>query len=117
MHAAGLGSPHLGLHLHGLQHQQHLPGLDLDPHPLDFGVGGGRAGQAVQLVEEGGLRLVATDSYRLAVRDLEGKAVLDEGQSVLVPSRALKELERLLGAAAERPAGVSVAARALCFPA
>ncbi|MBX3314618.1 MAG: DNA polymerase III subunit beta [Actinobacteria bacterium] len=47
--------------------------------------------------ENDGLRLVATDSYRLAVRDLPGTTVLSEGQSVLVPSRALKELERLLG--------------------
>ena len=39
--------------------------------------------------EGGGLRLVATDSYRLAVRDLPGTSVLAEGQSVLVPSRAL----------------------------
>jgi DNA polymerase-3 subunit beta len=46
--------------------------------------------------ENEGLRLVATDSYRLAVRDLPGTNVLAEGQSVLVPSRALKELERLL---------------------
>jgi DNA polymerase-3 subunit beta len=51
--------------------------------------------------ESGGLRLVATDSYRLAVRDLPGTSVLREGQSVLVPSRALRELERLLGAADE----------------
>ena len=51
--------------------------------------------------EADGLRLVATDSYRLAVRDLPGTSVLREGQSVLVPSRALKELERLLGAAEE----------------
>ena len=46
--------------------------------------------------EEGGLRLVATDSYRLAVRDLPGVGVLGEGQKVLVPSRALNELLRLL---------------------
>jgi DNA polymerase-3 subunit beta len=51
--------------------------------------------------ENGGLRLVATDSYRLAVRDLPGTSVLAEGQSVLVPSRALRELERLLGSADE----------------
>lgn len=51
--------------------------------------------------EAGGLRLVATDSYRLAVRDLPGTSVLKEGQSVLVPSRALRELERLLGGAEE----------------
>lgn len=49
--------------------------------------------------EEGGLRLVATDSYRLAVRDLPGTAVLREGQEVLVPSKALTELQRLLSGA------------------
>lgn len=47
--------------------------------------------------EETGLRLVATDSYRLAVRDLPGTTVLGEGQQVLIPSRALGELTRLLG--------------------
>ena len=41
---------------------------------------------------------MATDSYRLAVRDLPGASVLREGQSVLVPSRALSELTRLLAA-------------------
>lgn len=46
--------------------------------------------------EEGGLRLVSTDSYRLAIRDLPGTAVLREGQQVLVPSRALNELARAL---------------------
>ena len=55
--------------------------------------------------EEGGLRLVATDSYRLAVRDLPGLGVLSEGQKVLVPSRALNELLRLLPGAGE---GVSL---------
>lgn len=56
----------------------------------------------VLMAAEGdGLRLVATDSYRLAVRDLPGVSVLQEGQSVLVPSRALGELARLL-AGAER---------------
>ena len=43
-----------------------------------------------------GLRLVATDSYRLALRDLPEAQVLDEGQQVLVPSRALEELGRIL---------------------
>jgi DNA polymerase-3 subunit beta len=47
--------------------------------------------------EGGGLRLVATDSYRLAVRDLAGAGILPDGQKVLVPSRALNELLRLLG--------------------
>src|SRR5687767_8564234 len=49
--------------------------------------------------EEGSLRLVATDSYRLAVRDLPGASVLREGQKVLVPSKALAELQRLLASA------------------
>jgi DNA polymerase III subunit beta len=48
--------------------------------------------------EDPGLRLVATDSYRLAVRDLPGASVLREGQKVLIPSRALAELQRLAGA-------------------
>ncbi|MBW3668106.1 MAG: DNA polymerase III subunit beta [Actinobacteria bacterium] len=49
--------------------------------------------------EESSLRLVATDSYRLAVRDLPGNTVLREGQKVLVPSKALAELQRLLSSA------------------
>lgn len=47
--------------------------------------------------ESSGLRLVSTDSYRLAVCDIEGLSVLGEGQKVLVPSRALKELARIVG--------------------
>lgn len=55
----------------------------------------------VLMAAEGdGLRLVATDSYRLAVRDLRGASVLSEGQSVLVPSKALGELARVLSGAA-----------------
>jgi DNA polymerase III subunit beta len=59
----------------------------------------------VLLVAEGsGLRLVATDSYRLAVRDLPGETVLAaalsgvaaDGRHVLVPAKALGELQRLL---------------------
>src|SRR4051812_39271152 len=51
--------------------------------------------------EADGLRLVATDSYRLSVRDLPGTTVLAEGQHVLVPSRALSELGRVLTGADE----------------
>lgn len=46
--------------------------------------------------ESDGLRLVATDSYRLAVRDLPGTSVLGPDQRVLVPAKALSELQRLL---------------------
>jgi DNA polymerase-3 subunit beta len=45
----------------------------------------------------GGLRLVATDSYRLAVRDLRGVSMLDEGQRVLVAAKGLAEVQRLAG--------------------
>lgn len=47
--------------------------------------------------EDRGLTMVATDSYRLAVRDLPASSILDAGQRVLVPSRALAELQRILG--------------------
>ncbi|MCL6091897.1 MAG: DNA polymerase III subunit beta [Actinobacteria bacterium] len=47
--------------------------------------------------EGSGIRLVATDSYRLAVKDLPGaQGVLAPDQRVLMPSRALSELQRLL---------------------
>ena len=51
--------------------------------------------------EPEGLRLVATDSYRLAVRDLAVTNVLGHGQRVVLPSRALGELQRLLSNADE----------------
>lgn len=41
-----------------------------------------------------GLRLVSTDSYRLAVRDLAGTRVLESGKNVLVSAKALGELQR-----------------------
>ena len=51
--------------------------------------------------EAEGMRMVATDSYRLAVRDLPGASVLGTDQKVLVPGRALSELQRLVGNASE----------------
>ena len=51
--------------------------------------------------EEDGLRLVSTDSYRLARRDLSGSALLGERQEVLVPGRALSEVRRAIGNAGE----------------
>lgn len=51
--------------------------------------------------EEDGLKMVATDSYRLAVRDLPRSAILSPGQKVLVPGRALAELQRILSGADE----------------
>ncbi len=46
--------------------------------------------------ENDGLQLAATDTYRLAVRDLPGASVLGEGQKVVVPGRALNELTKML---------------------
>ncbi len=47
--------------------------------------------------EDDGLRLVSTDSYRLSVCDLSGTSILGDGQKVLVPSKSLLELSRLIG--------------------
>jgi len=51
--------------------------------------------------EEDTVRMVATDSYRLAVRDLPDTSILAGGQKVLVPHRALTELQRILGSGNE----------------
>ena len=47
---------------------------------------------------EGKLRLVATDSYRMAIRDIAANVIPDDA-SFVVPARALNELQRLLGTA------------------
>ena len=45
--------------------------------------------------EGNGVRLVATDSYRLALRDIEGSDAFSDTSQILVPARALAELQRL----------------------
>ncbi len=45
--------------------------------------------------EGSGVRLVATDSYRLALRDIEGSDAFVGTAQILVPARALAELQRL----------------------
>lgn len=70
--------------------RQVVPAASNDPNRPILG--------GVQIEAEGdGVKLVATDSYRLAVRDLPGTSLLGEGQSVLVPRHALQELLRMLG--------------------
>jgi DNA polymerase III subunit beta len=61
---------------------------------------------------DGSIRMVATDSYRMAMRDLPGISALPGEEDLLVPARALAELQRLPShAAAEDQAGsVGVAA-------
>ncbi len=49
-----------------------------------------------------GVRLVATDSYRLAVRDLAGVGMLSEGQRVLVGARGLNEVQRVFSSGQDR---------------
>ena len=51
--------------------------------------------------DDEGLKMVATDSYRLAVRDLPQSSMLVSGQKVLIPGRALAELQRILSGDAE----------------
>jgi DNA polymerase-3 subunit beta len=56
--------------------------------------------------EGSGTRLVATDSYRLALRDLTGTGPLPEGtDQILIPARALTELQRLLPSGGKESAG------------
>ncbi len=45
--------------------------------------------------EGNGIRLVATDSYRLAMRDIDGSDALADATQILVPARALAELQKL----------------------
>ncbi len=45
--------------------------------------------------EGNGIRLVATDSYRLAMRDIDGTVAFTDNPQILVPARALAELQKL----------------------
>ncbi len=49
---------------------------------------------------DGSLRMVATDSYRMAMRDLTGANTILGEEDLLVPARALSELQRLPAGAA-----------------
>jgi DNA polymerase-3 subunit beta len=59
--------------------------------------------------EGSGVRLVATDSYRLALRDIEGSDAFADTSQILVPARALAELQRLsaLGSGAKETASTA----------
>ena len=50
---------------------------------------------------ETGLRLTATDSYRLAFRDFAGMTVVEANHQVLVPAKALAEVQRLASGKAD----------------
>jgi DNA polymerase-3 subunit beta len=53
----------------------------------------------LMVATDDGLRLIATDSYRLAFRDFAGLSALEPGRQVLVPAKALAEVQRLASAA------------------
>ncbi len=91
-----------------------FPSLPEPPHPATFLAAGSLAGALRQVVraassddarplltgvliaaEGNGVRLVATDSYRLAMRDIDGSDALADGAQILVPARALSELQKL----------------------
>jgi DNA polymerase III subunit beta len=91
-----------------------FPSLPEPPQPATFLPAGGLASALRQVVraassddarplltgvliapEGSGVRLVATDSYRLAMRDIEGSDAFVDSSQILVPARALAELQRL----------------------
>ena len=61
------------------------------------------------------LRMVATDSYRLSVKETALEAPLSAGFEVNVPARALQELSRLVAHAEEEPLRVSVRQNQVLF--
>ena len=66
--------------------------------------------------DEGSLRLIAPDSYRLAVRDVPGVEGLEGGQDLLVPARALQELQRAASSLdSEATIGVTLTDAEICF--
>jgi DNA polymerase-3 subunit beta len=91
-----------------------FPTLPEPPQPATFLPAGGLAGALRQVVraassddarplltgvliapEGNGVRLVATDSYRLAMRDIDGSDAFVDSSQILVPARALSELQKL----------------------
>ena len=91
-----------------------FPTLPDPPDPATFLPAAGLAGALRQVVraassddarplltgvliapEGNAVRLVATDSYRLALRDIEGSDAFVGTSQILVPARALAELQRL----------------------
>jgi DNA polymerase-3 subunit beta len=61
------------------------------------------------------LRMVATDSYRLSVKETTLETPLTSGFEVNVPARALQELARLVGHAEDEPLSISVRQNQVLF--
>ena len=65
---------------------------------------------------EGSLRLIATDSYRLAIRDIPGVAPLSAETDVLVPARALVEFQRAANSLpVDAEIGITLTSSEICF--
>jgi DNA polymerase III subunit beta len=66
--------------------------------------------------DNGTLRLFATDSYRLAVRDVPGVKGISDTEDLLVPARALQELQRAASSLAhDAEIGVTLSDAEICF--
>jgi DNA polymerase III subunit beta len=66
--------------------------------------------------DNGVLRLIATDSYRLAVRDVPEVESIGGSHDLLVPARALQELQRAAASLdAEATIGVTLTDAEICF--
>ena len=61
------------------------------------------------------LRMVATDSYRLSVKETTLETPLSSGFEVNVPARALQELARLVGHGEDEPLSISVRQNQVLF--
>jgi len=59
------------------------------------------------VIEGPTVRMVATDSYRLAVREIVLESVAGEDLEVVIPGKALEEVSKLLGESPEISLGVS----------
>ncbi len=45
---------------------------------------------------EDGIRMVATDSYRLAYKDIKGISIKEDTEDVLIPAKTLEELQKII---------------------
>ena len=61
------------------------------------------------------IRVVATDTHRLALRKLPGSAGLSESLNVIVPARVLNEVSRVLRDDAEEPVDIAVSENQVRF--
>ena len=66
--------------------------------------------------DNGVLRLIATDSYRLAVRDVPEVESIGGSHDLLVPARALQELQRAAASLdGDATIGVTLTDAEICF--